>query len=292
MDRYPPGIVLGVCVAALCLATTLVTVVALSCRRRNRTHQTQAKTTPQHDGNEEEASVATHDITAAAQPRTIDDETQPLLSESAIRSRYADNANEFARSFIEHPVLPAGSQDPEALTQSCGPSFDLAENVVSIMQSDSSDSGIDSTASGSDNDDNSACRTRGSSAVSVDDGNSGESASLTEYRNQTNHTTEYVSEPKDESGPAAGLVQLAHVSNKASPSDTAAAYAMMHSASTERRDRSATTCTSSVGSTDTDKESAPSSAVGRPRSSTLNVQAKAFVPTACLQAPASGNHRS
>ncbi|KAJ1798762.1 hypothetical protein LPJ59_002286 [Coemansia sp. RSA 2399] len=237
----------------------------------------------------EEASAVTHDIAAAAQPSTIDDETQPLLSESAIRSRYTDSANEFARSFIEQSIS-AGCQDPESLTQSGGLSFDPAENVVTVVQSDSSDSGIESIASGSESDvdDSLAYNPREPSVVlpcdGDGDGSNDESGSLVEYCDPVNEE-EHTVEPDNESGLVSDTVSLTHFATR-TPSDSSAHYT--NTPSVERRDRSATICTKRA-SKDTAVAPAPSSAGGRPRSSTLNVQAKAFVPTVLQHASASPN---
>ncbi|KAJ1769691.1 hypothetical protein IW138_002143 [Coemansia sp. RSA 986] len=257
------------------------------------------------DGNEE-AAVATHDAPAAAQTSTIDDETQPLLSESAIRTRYADNANEFARSFIEQPNY-VGHQVSESLTQSGGLSFDPAENAVAVVQSDSSDSGIESTASGSessasessgsgDEEEDYVRKNRESLAVSPCDGISGESCSLAEPGDSENDTKNRV-EPNnedtnaetdgysdrhiDESEPVSEAVPSPHVPSR-TPNGTAVHD--LGAPSVERRDRSATTCSNGIGrNKNSDATSAPASAIGRPRSSTLNVQAKAFVPTMRMQ---------
>ncbi|KAJ2225537.1 hypothetical protein H4R99_007134, partial [Coemansia sp. RSA 1722] len=78
-------------------------------------------------------------------------ESQPLLSESAIRTYYATNANEFARSYIDR-TQPCSFATPQSLGQDAG-AVPFGEHVLTIVptvSSDSSDSGIESCAGEAD----------------------------------------------------------------------------------------------------------------------------------------------
>ncbi|KAJ1808488.1 hypothetical protein LPJ56_006104, partial [Coemansia sp. RSA 2599] len=87
------------------------------------------------------ADISTHGVSS------VPDESQPLLSESAIRSYYATNANEFARSYIDR-TQPCSYVSRQSLGQDAGTAA-FGEHVLTIVPTDSSDSedsGIDSCA--------------------------------------------------------------------------------------------------------------------------------------------------
>ncbi|KAJ2006246.1 hypothetical protein GGI02_000623 [Coemansia sp. RSA 2322] len=135
MDALTPGATVGVCVGVLGLVV-LGAVIAVRVRRRQ-----QAKSP--HD--DPEAGHVYEPVAVL-----VADEAQPLLSESAIRTRYASNPNEFASSFIDRPQL-SSYVAPRSLVPApdCLP-YSPTENVVVVAScdsSDSSDSGIDSCAS-------------------------------------------------------------------------------------------------------------------------------------------------
>ncbi|KAJ2726230.1 hypothetical protein GGI07_000707 [Coemansia sp. Benny D115] len=102
---------------------------------------------------DEEATTATSCIDDLPAHTAASAEAQPLLSESAIRTRYATNPNEFAHSYIgraqassylaPHSLGLAAGTDQEA-------PFVMAEHVVTLVPTDSSgssDSGIESCSS-------------------------------------------------------------------------------------------------------------------------------------------------
>ncbi|KAI8321287.1 hypothetical protein GQ54DRAFT_298099 [Martensiomyces pterosporus] len=77
-------------------------------------------------------------------------ETQPLLNDSSIRTRYVSDHNEFARSFIDRnsDLSYASPQGPSLIAAAVGGSpYSPAENVVTIMPTDSSDSDDSSSVS-------------------------------------------------------------------------------------------------------------------------------------------------
>ncbi|KAJ2882725.1 hypothetical protein FB639_002326 [Coemansia asiatica] len=90
-----------------------------------------------------EASRTDNTGSASAAP----EESQPLLSESAIRTYYATNANEFARSYIDR-TRPCSYISPQSLGQDAG-AAPFGEHILTIVPTDSSDSedsGIESCA--------------------------------------------------------------------------------------------------------------------------------------------------
>ncbi|KAJ1824370.1 hypothetical protein LPJ60_000828 [Coemansia sp. RSA 2675] len=90
-------------------------------------------------------------VCEAVTPVRVADEAQPLLSESAIRTRYASNPNEFARSYIDRPQH-SSYVSPHSLSVSSAAvlPYSPVENVVVVApsdMSDSEDSGIESCTS-------------------------------------------------------------------------------------------------------------------------------------------------
>ncbi|KAJ2811103.1 hypothetical protein H4S07_002274 [Coemansia furcata] len=85
-----------------------------------------------------------------AEPVLVADETQPLLSDSAIRTRYASNPNEFARSYIDRPQHSNYASPHSLAVSPAALPYSPVENIVIVApsdMSDSEDSGIDSCAS-------------------------------------------------------------------------------------------------------------------------------------------------
>ncbi|KAJ2600503.1 hypothetical protein EV177_007129 [Coemansia sp. RSA 1804] len=254
---------------------------------------------------DEEEAMATHDAPAMPQhPTNIgsNDETQPLLSGSAIRTRYIDNANEFARPFVDQSSAACCQRIAESLVQSAGVSFDPTENVVTVVQSDSSDSGIESTASlqsaselsGSESNNNNNDGRSGNSKLDSLAG-CGDTPKDAKFRvetseEETGHKSNWHLDKKCGDGElAAGGIQPLHAADKALGEST---EEKLETPGVAHRDRSATTCTKGDARTKTRGEStasvaAFSSFASRPRSSTLNAQAKAFVPAPLAGAPSS-----
>ncbi|KAJ2822474.1 DNA replication factor C complex subunit Rfc1, partial [Coemansia furcata] len=84
------------------------------------------------------------------EPVLVADETQPLLSDSAIRTRYASNPNEFARSYIDRPQHSSYASPHSLAVSPAALPYSPVENIVIVApsdMSDSEDSGIDSCAS-------------------------------------------------------------------------------------------------------------------------------------------------
>ncbi|KAJ2662347.1 hypothetical protein IWW48_001922 [Coemansia sp. RSA 1200] len=314
MDRYPPGVVLGICVGALCLATSVVTLVALGCRTHARARNSSSSSSsnasrhvlakPTHDADEEEA-IATHDAPVIPQhPTNIgsNDETQPLLSGSAIRTRYIDNANEFARPFVGQSSATCCQRNAGSLVQSAGVSFDPTENVVTVVQSDSSDSGIESTASlqsaselsGSESNDNDGGSSNSKPDSLAGCGDTPKDAKLRveTSEEETGYKSNWHLDKKcGDDELVTGEILPLHAADKA-PGDST--EEKLDTPGVAHRDRSATTCTNGDARTKTRGESTAAatafpSFASRPRSSTLNAQAKAFVPAPIAGAPSSRN---
>ncbi|KAJ2825728.1 hypothetical protein IWW50_002717 [Coemansia erecta] len=138
MDKYPPAAVVGAYIGGLVLVAVAAALAALYFQRRRR-HCQQPKTT------HEEAAVSRASTEVAA---TAPAEAQPLLSESAIRTRYVDSADEYARSFIDR-TSSAGYATPQSLQWALSRSpYNPALNTVNVAAADSDDSddsGFDSS---------------------------------------------------------------------------------------------------------------------------------------------------
>ncbi|KAJ2060238.1 hypothetical protein GGI17_003868 [Coemansia sp. S146] len=129
---YSPVAVAGVCASIFGLAAVSL---AIFFAVRSRRH---------HDP--ERAA----DAVCEAVPVLVADETQPLLSESAIRTRYASNPNEFARSYIDRPQHSSYASPRSLAVSPAALPYSPVENVVIVApsdMSDSEDSGIESCAS-------------------------------------------------------------------------------------------------------------------------------------------------
>ncbi|KAJ2784441.1 DNA replication factor C complex subunit Rfc1 [Coemansia javaensis] len=162
-DKYPPAAVAGACLGAVVLAAVGAALAVLWLRSRRRRHcrrlslgcdaSTSAASTSA--GSRRTLAKTTQEEEEAAAPRG---EAQPLLSESAIRTRYASSPSEFARSLIDHrPKAEPGT--PRSLAWppiAAGPPPNhwpplgaATENVIDLVATDSSgssDSGFDSDA--------------------------------------------------------------------------------------------------------------------------------------------------
>ncbi|KAJ2494480.1 hypothetical protein IWW47_004596, partial [Coemansia sp. RSA 2052] len=142
MTTYSPVAIAGVCAGIFGVAGIILAIL-VAVRRRSRLANTLRNDL--EEGEDEIVACA-----AAAPALVVANETQPLLSESAIRTRYASNPNEFARSYIDRPQH-SSYMDPRSLGES--PSalpYSPAENVVIVApsdMSDSEDSGIESCVS-------------------------------------------------------------------------------------------------------------------------------------------------
>ncbi|KAJ2609464.1 hypothetical protein H4S08_004034 [Coemansia sp. RSA 1365] len=138
MNKYPLTVAVVVCVGVLVLIATAVTAAIALLRRLRDSRRQQPKVA------QEEESVDTH---AAAQ-HTVLSETQPLLDESAIRTRYAASPTEYAQSFIGSlPNSTLGVPQSPLQTLARSP-CDAAQHIVEVAVTDSSgsdDSGIDSS---------------------------------------------------------------------------------------------------------------------------------------------------
>ncbi|KAJ2910724.1 hypothetical protein GGI21_000567 [Coemansia aciculifera] len=141
MSTYSPEAMAGVCAGVFGLAgVILATVVAM--RRRGRLTNTLRNALEEEEDAEGYA--------AAVPVIVISNETQPLLSESAIRTRYASNPNEFARSYIDRPQHSSYKSPLSLVAPPSALPYSPAENVVIVAPSDisdSEDSGIESCLS-------------------------------------------------------------------------------------------------------------------------------------------------
>ncbi|KAJ1990902.1 hypothetical protein GGI25_003363 [Coemansia spiralis] len=291
MDQYPPEIVLGVCVGAFCLSAIAVSIAVLRWRRHSSGRCTQAKNS---HGDEEEAAV-THGV-SIAEDSIVNDESQPLLSDSAIRTRYVNNADEFARSFIDRSQS-INHADSHASPKALGMSFDPAKNIVDVIQSDSSDSGIESIASDNSQPESSASsyfvsrvNDEGQGSVAAESGASSveqEAAETIVHKDSVVEETKMTavsthlenwesSEVSDtSSAPTPPLLGAKDAFAATIDKDT--------TANSTKRDRSATSSSCMCLAANPMPAAIAASAAGRPRSSTLNAQAKEFVPSRPLR---------
>ncbi|KAJ2593837.1 hypothetical protein H4R99_005974, partial [Coemansia sp. RSA 1722] len=143
---YSEETVVYACVGGL--SVTAIALAAFAIWHRRRAHAKEAIGSADEEGSV--VAVAgrednANNVSAAAA------ESQPLLSESAIRTYYATNANEFARSYIDR-TQPCSFVTPQSLGQDAG-TVPFGEHVLTIVptvSSDSSDSGIESCAGEAD----------------------------------------------------------------------------------------------------------------------------------------------
>ncbi|KAJ2122045.1 hypothetical protein IW147_003744 [Coemansia sp. RSA 720] len=136
MDTYPPAVVAGACIGGLVLVALAAALVVLYRQRRRRNCQTKAT---------HEETVVSSTSTEVGAPA----EGQPLLSESAIRTRYVDSADEYARSLADHFSVGYTTPplQPWALSRSPYNPILNTVNVIAGESSESDDSGIDSSDS-------------------------------------------------------------------------------------------------------------------------------------------------
>ncbi|PIA13442.1 hypothetical protein COEREDRAFT_94554 [Coemansia reversa NRRL 1564] len=138
MNKYPLAVVVGVCVGGLVLIASAVTAAIALLRRRCDSRRQRSKVA------QEEESVDTH---AAAQHAVLS-ETQPLLNDSAIRTRYAASPTEYAQSFIgSFPNSTLGVPQSPLQTLARSP-CNAVQHIVAVAvtdSSDSDDSGVDSS---------------------------------------------------------------------------------------------------------------------------------------------------
>ncbi|KAJ2808843.1 DNA replication factor C complex subunit Rfc1 [Coemansia guatemalensis] len=132
---YPLTAAVGACIGGLVLVAFAVAAAVVLLRRRSGSRRQQPKAA------QEEESVGAH---ATAQHAAVC-ETQPLLSESAIRTRYAASPTEYAQSFIGSlPNSTLGA--PQSPSQTLGRSpCNAVQHIIAVAVTDSSDSGIDSS---------------------------------------------------------------------------------------------------------------------------------------------------
>ncbi|KAJ2396513.1 hypothetical protein GGI05_001082 [Coemansia sp. RSA 2603] len=141
-------------VACACIGGLAVTAIAVG-TYVHLYRRSQRKVSSHSD--DEEADIGTTAATSAPDDTcsvpnvtVAADESQPLLSESAIRTRYTSNPNEFARSYIDR-TQPSSYMAPRSLALvSESPQFATVEHVVDItpsVSSDSDDSSIDLSGS-------------------------------------------------------------------------------------------------------------------------------------------------
>ncbi|KAJ2161683.1 hypothetical protein GGF46_001276 [Coemansia sp. RSA 552] len=236
LAESPAAVVAGACVGGLVLASVAITLAVICWRRRRSSHQ------PTKAADEEATATST----------TASVETQPLLSQSAIRTRYIDSPNEFARSFIDRS---SGTEYATSPSQAggIGPSpYNPAENTITVVatdSSDSSDSGIES-----------------SPARSVGGGHGlGLEAASQASTSYSSSSSSFSGSCVDDAAPLPPPMSPGHAvaTHTDTPDKTAAPRASEAAATTNHPRRTAD-----------DK-----ALYGRPRGSTLNVQAKEFVPS-------------
>ncbi|KAJ2410049.1 hypothetical protein J3F80_000847 [Coemansia sp. RSA 2526] len=136
MDTYPPAVVAGACIGGLVVVALAAALVVLYRQRRRRSCQTKAI---------HEETVVSSTSTEVGAPV----EGRPLLSESAIRTRYVDSADEYARSLADHFSVGYTTPplQPWALSRSPYNPILNTVNVIADESSESDDSGIDSSDS-------------------------------------------------------------------------------------------------------------------------------------------------
>ncbi|KAJ2421116.1 DNA replication factor C complex subunit Rfc1, partial [Coemansia sp. RSA 2531] len=164
IDMYSPGAIAGVCASIFGLAAvTLAIFFAMRNRRHRLANSSPSKYLPLLIaclcvlGGTRSGSTFTNALVAMAAdavceavPALVVDETQPLLSESAIRTRYASNPNEFARSYIDRPQHSSYASPRSLAVSPAVLPYSPVENVVVVApsdMSDSEDSGIESCTS-------------------------------------------------------------------------------------------------------------------------------------------------
>ncbi|KAJ2316063.1 hypothetical protein IWW52_003836, partial [Coemansia sp. RSA 2704] len=247
MDMYPPAAVAGVCIGGLVLAAVAAALVVL-CRQRRRQYCDHSKAP--HD--EVTTSRTSTEVTAAT-------EAQPLLDDSAIRTRYADSANEYARSLLD-PSSSIGYATPRSQPWALSRSpYNPVQNIVNVAMADSSDS--EDSGMGYSSDEPEPSPLPGSTPTS--------GYSLDGAR----------AEPAASYEPAAQPLSAPHVQSAGRSPAADSALGADCSAARERP--------ASPAANRSEQDSpAPMS---RPRCSTLNAQAKEFVPAASSRTAASSD---
>ncbi|KAJ2770650.1 hypothetical protein IWQ56_002087 [Coemansia nantahalensis] len=145
MSRYPPTLVAGACIGGAVLAVVAVSLAVLCVRRWSR-RRSQVKAA----AHEEALAASAHAAGAATRSLAARDETQPLLDESAIRTRYVGSPNEYARSLLERCSSNECAAPHSLAWRASNSIHSVTENVVDIVATDSSSSSDSEEDSGSD----------------------------------------------------------------------------------------------------------------------------------------------
>ncbi|KAJ1939378.1 hypothetical protein GGF37_004423, partial [Kickxella alabastrina] len=143
---YSEELIAAACIGGLAL-TTIAVLTYVAWRQHNQTNDSL------HNADEEAVvnTVATGIIDVPHVYATTD-ESQPLLNASAIRTRYATNPNEFARSYIGRTECSSFMAQHSVDRSVVGSPLAIAEHFMTVVPSDSSDSedsSMDSYASDS-----------------------------------------------------------------------------------------------------------------------------------------------
>ncbi|KAJ2452975.1 hypothetical protein EV183_002560 [Coemansia sp. RSA 2336] len=255
MYQYPTVVVAGACAGGAVLAALAVALIVLYRRvfaRRRRSRRSGQPKNP----SQEEAAVS-QAPTAVAVPA----EARPLLSESAIRTRYADSADEYARSLMERSSAGHGTfgSQPWALSRS---PYNPLQNTVQVIATDSEDS--DDSSFGSS-------RSAGSARQPAIAPNLASSA-LQPAKHSVSRTCAIAAER--ESGPETLHSSRSHACSSASSQNATHAAPPRISAS----GHTSSAADSAVCECPDYADTACEQPAGRPRCFTLNAQAKEFVP--------------
>ncbi|KAJ1892547.1 hypothetical protein LPJ66_006281 [Kickxella alabastrina] len=131
---YSEELIAAACIGGLAL-TTIAVLTYVAWRRRNQAND------PLHNTDEEAVvNTVTTGIIDVPHVYATTDESQPLLSASAIRTRYASNPNEFARSYIGRTECSSLMAQRSVDRYVVGSPLAIAEHFMTVVPSDSEDS--------------------------------------------------------------------------------------------------------------------------------------------------------
>ncbi|KAI9471651.1 hypothetical protein LPJ78_000586 [Coemansia sp. RSA 989] len=255
MYKYSSVVVAGACAGGAVLAAVAVALIVLY--RRVYAGRRSCRNGHPKNPSQEEAAASQAPIQIA-----VSAEAQPLLSESAIRTRYADSADEYARSLMERSSVGHGtfSSQPWALSRS---PYNPLQNTVQVITTDSEDS-----------DDSSFDSSPGGIAHQPAIASSQASSALRPAESMHSASCTHAIAAERESGPETLHSSRSHACSSASSQNVALAAPLRMSES----GHPSSAADSAVCECPDYADTACEQPAGRPRCFTLNAQAKEFVP--------------
>ncbi|KAJ2847509.1 hypothetical protein IWW36_003825 [Coemansia brasiliensis] len=268
MYRYPTVAVAGTCAGGAVLAAVAIALIILY-RRVRASRRCNRNEHPKNPSQEEAV------VSQAPTEVAVSAEAQPLLNESAIRTRYADSADEYARSLMERSSFGYATSSSQPWAQSRSP-YNPLQNIVQVITTDSDDSEDSSfdSSSGGIVQQRTSHNTVPSQVSSIQSAESMRSVGRT-------HVTIAVRESEFETLHSS----RSHACLSASSQNASTAGSLRISES----DHTSSAADSAACECPDYADSACEQPAGRPRCSTLNAQAKEFVPTSVVS-PADTAH--